>query len=113
MQWLRYEKSKPYSIQYRETIQDMVQFDTIDITPTRRKGRPVQMKNIPMKKLYSRTRPVSEKKKQDMIDLLPFIPPVHHGFFQNIVTAANEEEEDIGPLPYVEPQSDEEDETVN
>ena len=32
----------------------MVQFDIIDIKPTGRKGRPVQLKNIPMEKLYSR-----------------------------------------------------------
>ncbi|XP_072392131.1 uncharacterized protein [Diabrotica undecimpunctata] len=93
IQWIRYEKSKPYSIQYKYTIQDMVQFDTIDITPTGRKERPVQFKNVPMQKLYSRMRPVSEQKKQDMIDLLEFIPPVHHRFFQNIATAANNEEE--------------------
>ena len=59
----------------------MVQFDIIDIKPTGRKGRPVQLKNIPMEKLYSRTRPVSGQKKQDMMYLLQFIPSVNHRFF--------------------------------
>ena len=58
------------------SIQEMVEFDTIDIKPTGRKGRPVQLQNIHMEKLYSRTRLVSGQKKQDMMDLLQFIPPV-------------------------------------
>ena len=59
------EKSKPYCIQYKQSFQEMVQFDIIDIKPTGRKGRPVQLKNVPMEKLYSKTRPVSGQKKQD------------------------------------------------
>ena len=51
--------------------------------------------------------PISGQKKQNMMDLLQFISPVHHRFFLSLVTALEEEEEDIGPLPYVESQSDE------
>ena len=53
----------PCSIQCKQSIQEMVQFDNIDTKPTGRKGRPVQLKNIPMENLYSRTRPVSGQKK--------------------------------------------------
>lgn len=99
---------------YKETLQDMVQFDVLNIKPTGRKGRPISLKNVPYEKLYPSKRPVGELKKKDMIDLLPFIPPVHHPFFKNLNTSTSDDE-DIGPLPYNEediddPNNDEEEE---
>lgn len=100
MQWIRLEKDRPYEIQYKETLNDMLEFDVLNIKPTGRKGRPTALKNVPQVKLYQTSRPVGELKKQDMIDLLPFIPPIHHNFFLNLNIAEPENvEEDVGPLP--------------
>ena len=76
-----------------------------NITPSKRKGRPTaSLSNVPVEKLYTSKRPVSMLKKQDMLDLLAFIPPVYHDFFNNLKTIENPEE-DIGPLAYEEPQT--------
>lgn len=94
-------KNSPYEIKYKETLQDIVQFDVVDIKPTGRKGRPVALKNLPYIRLYTTKRPVTKEKKLDMIDILPFIPPVHHPFFFQLNTSDNVDE-DIGPLPFYE-----------
>lgn len=105
MQWIRLQKESPYEIMYKETLQDMVEFDVLNIKQTGRKGRPLALKNVPYIRLYPTKRPVGGLKKQDMIDLLPFIPSVHHAFFFSLNTS-NAVEEDIGPLPFHEEESD-------
>lgn len=84
----------------------MVQFDVLNTKPTGRKGRPTALKNVSQVKLYPRTRPVGALKKQDMLDLLPFIPPVHHHFFRSLKTESKDEEDNIGPLPVYENDAD-------
>nr|XP_022905846.1 uncharacterized protein LOC111417713 [Onthophagus taurus] len=87
IQWIRIQKGSPYKIMYKETLEDMIEFDVLNIKPTGRKGRPISLKNVPYVKLYTNIRPIGKLKKQDMMALLPFIPPVHHNFFLNLCTA--------------------------
>lgn len=50
---------------------------------------------------------VGELKKQNMMDLLPFIPPVHHTFFHNLnTTVCAVDEEDIWSLTFIEETDD-------
>lgn len=59
-------------------------FYTIDITPAKKGRRVAHLGKIPLKPLYSGQRPVTSAKKQDMLDLLPYIPPINHAFFTNL-----------------------------
>lgn len=48
-------------------------------------GRPlVNFWSLAQDCLYPHRRPVSDKKKDDMISLLPFIPPIHHPYYRNL-----------------------------
>lgn len=96
IQWLRYTKTEQFTIFYKETIQDDYPFYRLNIKPGNKRGRPLPLAKIPMTNLYSGPRPVTTAKKRDMQDLLPFIPPIHHNYFENLVTS--ETEVDIGPL---------------
>ncbi|GBN77432.1 hypothetical protein AVEN_4917-1 [Araneus ventricosus] len=71
IKWISLEKN-PYSIKYKETLQDFIDFEAIALTPTDRKGRSVFSKNLPKEMLYPNLRLVSIK-RADMMDLLPFI----------------------------------------
>ncbi|KAG8279113.1 hypothetical protein J6590_003918 [Homalodisca vitripennis] len=51
--------------------------------------------NVLMEPLYSNPREVTVSKKKDMMDLLPYIPPIHHGFFMNLVTASQCDENPV------------------
>ena len=66
-------------------------FYKLDFKPSK-KGRPVSLANIPQTKLYRGLRTVTKEKKKDMEDLLPFIPPVHHYYFESLLTSDDAED---------------------
>lgn len=94
IQWLRYNIDHPHSIFYKESLEDAEDFKTFSIKPAR-KGKPAFITNIGMPKLYTQLRPVTEAKKKDMMDLLPYIPPLYHQYFLNLKVVANLPEEDL------------------
>ncbi|KYN15185.1 hypothetical protein ALC57_12595 [Trachymyrmex cornetzi] len=69
------------------------EFNTLNIRRARH-GRPLQLKNIEQENLYPSVRPISAAKKKDMLDLLKFIPPIHHTFFQQLKTIETVEDDD-------------------
>lgn len=95
LQWIRVEKSSPYQIKYKETLQEMVSFDVLDLTPSTRRGRVPSFAGIQQENCTKRT--VNPKKKQDMMDLLAFIPPVYQGYFVDLTTD-NQIQQASGPL---------------
>lgn len=96
MQWIRYQKSEPFKILFKDTISEEMPFSTLDFKPSAKKGRPVNVCKIVQGRLYRGLRPVTKEKKRDMMDLLPYIPPVHHNYFHSLVTS--EDAADVGPL---------------
>lgn len=72
-------------------------------------GRPISLPRVNITKLYQNPRPVTEAKKKDMLDLLQFIPPIHHQFYNNL-QVSNTITEYIGPLEVVYIEEDEEEE---
>lgn len=48
-------------------------------------GRPLNnLIHIHQDQLYSSKRVVTAAKKKDMMDLLPYIPPIHHPYYRNL-----------------------------
>lgn len=98
IQWLRYLKEEPYKIFYKETLNEDVEFSTLDITPARKGRRVAHLGLVTLEPLYSGKRPVTSAKKSDMLDLLPFIPPVKHGFFNNLIDDSGEPSAEDTPI---------------
>lgn len=44
IQWIRLEKGCTYGIKYKETLNDEIEFDVLDVRSTGRKGRPTSLK---------------------------------------------------------------------
>ena len=80
--WLRFCKSALYSISYKTSMED-TDFKTLDLSPTVRR-RPPKFKRIALKSLYINARPITHEKYKDMMQLLPYIPPVHHKYFKTL-----------------------------
>ena len=103
IQWIQILKDQPYTLFYKETVNEDITFCKLNLKAAR-SGRRHSLANVSQDVLYPRGRPVTEAKKKDMLDLLPYIPPVKHDFFVSLRTTIDEGEElvDVGPLEIVE-----------
>lgn len=106
MQWIWYEKSEPFSILFKETLSEEMPFSKLNNIPGSQKGRPVNIRNISLEKLYGGPRPVTKEKKKDMEDLLWFFAPLQHHYYKSLVS--NEDPIDVDPLLNTDGNSDDE-----
>ena len=73
-------KDKPLQFQYRYSNNSLESWKTVDLK-RKTKGRPVDMARIALPLLYDRPRAINPKKVSDLLELLDFVPPVHHAFY--------------------------------
>lgn len=69
---------------YKTSLDDNSEFKVLDLSPIRR--RPRIYENIDLLPLYTTIRPITEEKRKDMMDLLPYIPPIFHKHFISLNT---------------------------
>jgi hypothetical protein len=84
IRWIRVQKSKPMQFQYRHTHNSLEAWKTVDLK-RKTKGRSVNLAQIPLPVLYPNMRQLKANKVKDLTDLLQFIPPVHHGFYRQLL----------------------------
>lgn len=95
IQWLRYVKEEPFKIFYKESLNNDLPFLTLNIAPAKKGGRLTNLNRVLMEPLFSSPRKVTELKKKDMMDLLKFIPPVHHDFFNSLTDGTDNDDNTI------------------
>ena len=49
------------------------------------KGRPPDFGKIKLPHLYATSRKIKKAKLDDLMQLLSYVPPIHHDFFQQLV----------------------------
>lgn len=99
IQWLQYKQSSPMTILYKYSLNEEEPFKELSLK-TGKAGRPSKLKGVVQDKLYNGPRVLNNLKKRDMLFLLKYIPPIYHGFFRNI--KSSQDVEDNGPLSEVE-----------
>lgn len=104
MQWIRLLKNEPFMLYYKETLNEDFPFSALCLKSAK-PGRPVSLGRIAMENLYHGPRPVTKEKKRDMLDLLPYIPPINHAYFQGLTTA-EATVDDAGLLDVVDTERD-------
>ena len=62
----------------------------VDLKPIHR-GRPADIGRASLQHLYAGPRTINKKKLLDLKELLDFIPPVHHSFYQNLDQAGGDD----------------------
>jgi hypothetical protein len=67
---------------YKLTLDEKEEFLTLDLSPKR--GKPRRYSQIEMDPLYACARPVTAAKYKDMMDMLPYTPPIYHSYFKNL-----------------------------
>jgi hypothetical protein len=88
MQWFHFEKYQPYKFFYRNNISEEMPFTVVDLQKSRQSGRPT--KNVELTKLYNEAPKIKTPKYKNLLDLLQFIPPIHHKFYQELSHARNQ-----------------------
>ena len=67
---------------YKTSLDDNSEFKILDLSP--KIGRPRIYENIDLPPLYSTIRPITMEKYKDIMDLLPYIPPIFHKHFTSL-----------------------------
>ena len=82
MHWISMNEDKPLQFQYRYSNNPLECWKTVNLKRT--KGRPVDMGRITLPLLYDRPRAINPNKVSDLLELLDFVPPIHHLFYRCI-----------------------------
>lgn len=90
IQWLFYKKSDPFVIYYKYSNNSDVLFDSVSIS---KRNSVHASENIQLNILYPNGHKIDIKKKKDLLELLPFIPPIYHNFYKHMKTSDNPSEE--------------------
>ena len=83
IKWMRFEKSRPYIIQYKYSITSEV---FMELDTSMRRGRPTEISGLSLVPAYNVRRPISTDKKKDLLSLLGsgIIPQEHASFYQDL-----------------------------
>ncbi|CAG9773484.1 unnamed protein product [Ceutorhynchus assimilis] len=85
IRWFRFERDSPFKFKYKETLNEMIDFNEVSLAKAGKGKQPVSLPEN-QDVLYPQRRIVTQQKKRDMLDLLPFIPPIRHAYFKNLPT---------------------------
>lgn len=80
IQSMRFHREHPWQMKYKHSLSEMEAWKTVDFQ-RRRRGRPVDLKRIQLPSLYESAREISKAKFDDLMQLLSYVPPVHHRFY--------------------------------
>jgi hypothetical protein len=88
MKWFHVEKDQPHKFFYKNTINEEMPFSVIDLRKSRQVGRPT--KNVEITKPYNEPPNIKTPKYKNLLDLVQFIPPIHHTFYQELSHTGNQ-----------------------
>ena len=92
IRWIQVRNDKPLQYRYRFSHNTLEAWKTVDLK-RKQKGRPVNIGQVQLEPLYDGARTVNKKKLDDLKSLLPFIPPVHHDFYDELVGGGDSDTE--------------------
>lgn len=80
MQWLKFHKMHQFKIFFKYSNNTDVLFESVDVSKRNSKS----LAGIELDLVYPDGKEISKEKKKDLIELLEYVPPVHHEFYKNI-----------------------------
>ncbi|CAH1114717.1 unnamed protein product [Psylliodes chrysocephalus] len=83
MQWLRYTSENKHRFQFKYSNSEDVLFNFVNVSK-RKTDNQVNALQL----LFQNGRPIEKKKKQDLMELPPYIPPIVHPFYEGLSTSA-------------------------
>lgn len=89
---LRVSEETPNIMEYKYTHNEDIEYSKVSFCK-RLKGRPAQLHNIVLDLKFPNGKPITTAKKNDLLSMLCLIPPMYHGFYNNICSEENTIEE--------------------
>ncbi|XP_072402345.1 uncharacterized protein [Diabrotica undecimpunctata] len=81
IKWIRFEKKDPFTMKFKYTLNEETEFITVNCMKKMR-GRPPQ--NISLSQLNSSPMSLKYEKWKNLQDLLCFVPPIYHQFYNQL-----------------------------
>lgn len=80
---------------YRYSLNEMEPWKSVNLKP-RRKGKPSDIGNAKLEPVWSVKHSIKKAKLDVLVSLLPYIPPVNHGFYLDLcgTTVQSDSEEE-------------------
>lgn len=78
IQWLYFVKDKPYKMFFKYSNNEFVAFISVNFS------KRLMVKPKELEQLYPNGLAISNEKYNDLMELLQFIPPIHHEFYKNL-----------------------------
>lgn len=91
--WIHLRHSDPKKMYFKLNYNTDSLFSELDLKRRSVRGRPSSNHYIELDLLYPDGKPITEEKKKDLMALLSFVPPIHHGFYKKLKT---DNERDLG-----------------
>ena len=91
--WIAVSKDQPLQFRYRYSNNTLERWKTVDLKK-KTKGRPPDLGKMVLPPLYTRPRVVNEKKVSDLLELLNYVPPIYHGFYQKLQGGNSDDSEE-------------------
>ena len=98
IRWIRVSKDCPLELRYRYSHNTLEAWKVLDLRP-RRQGRPPDLGRAVLLPLYTSERRLQSSKLQDLQDLLQFIPPVYHPFYNSLVPQSTDGDSESSDEP--------------
>ncbi|KAJ8938406.1 hypothetical protein NQ314_011512 [Rhamnusium bicolor] len=100
IKWLRFEKSKPFVIQYKYELSDDI-FLELNVLQARKCKKNISWETVSLTQKYRKRLTISEKKKKDLLILLQkkVIPEAYKSYVQNIPSSKKAEDLVSWPTP--------------
>ena len=80
---IRVEKGSPLSYKYRDTLNELEPWKAVDLRP-KRAGCPSDLGRVELPPFYNGPRSISDAKYRDLQQLLCYIPPMYHEFYNKL-----------------------------
>ena len=88
IQWVSVSKDKPLQFQYWYSHNTLEVWKTVNLK-RKTQGRPPDFGRLTLPSLYTVPRAIN-KKLDDLLELLQFVPPIYHSFYTNLDGSAEE-----------------------
>ena len=93
IRWIQVQKDAPLKFRFRRSLNELEAWKEVDLR-RKTKGRPSDLGRFSLNTVYSGPRTLNTNKVQDILSMLDFIPPIHHDFYQQLLTGDINSESD-------------------